>query len=222
MMRALLFGTVSLVAVECFSMVDAPNAYANPAPACTSVGTLPNGGVPIGDFFIAQNGSAQSGTLDGSLSTLDYPQCSTDSLNTIPFDAAAAGKQKITVVAADDITGGYFDLIIDPGTGNSQTFSQTPSTASQVIAFGVTAILTAGLNTLAITEFNKNSSFAGPTADRVSVTITNTNFIPEPATLSLLGFGAICSAGLRRRRRTQDRPPIALPLLPSATPRLTT
>jgi hypothetical protein len=61
----------------------------------------------------------------------------------------------------------------------------------------------AGLNALGILENNNSSGFASAGGDSVSVAMqTSSSLIPEPATLSLLSFGAASLVAVRRRRRT--------------------
>jgi len=198
MMRALLFGTVSLVAVECLAL-DATSAFAGPT-TC-SVPAI-NGGIPVGNFLVLQNTTSHTGTLANSSSSVEsYPVCQIGSVNVIPFGESKAVTKAITI-AEEFLTGGYFQLIVDLGTANAQTFSRLSGTAGFLVASSVH--LLSGLNTLDVTEFNSSFPSAGGGSDAISATITNFNFIPEPATLGLLGFAAASLISLRRKRLPAD------------------
>jgi PEP-CTERM motif len=201
MMRALLFGTVSLVTVDLL-VLGTPSADA----ATCAASALTTAHLPTGTFetYAYPNGTSATGTLDGNFSA--YYECtaggtlisSSSGLSppaagnqnaVIPFygSLTAAGSATISVATTLVETGDTFDIILN---GASVDSSLADGGHIQVN-------LLAGLNKLGIVETYGTPYFGG---DLLTVSVTNFNYIPEPATLALLGFGAACLVELRRRK----------------------
>jgi|SRR5580658_7505154 hypothetical protein len=197
----------ALIAVFYLALGSA-GAFAAP---CT-IANMNFGGIPQGTF--ETEGAGSTGTLDGFF-TDSYYECTasggtilTKPENTslisnavIPFylSLTDAANVTISVLAETPDARDTFDLILDGKTIATDVASGADTKAT----------IMAGLNTLAITE-----NYVGVAAtvdavdptDTLSVGVSLRNLItpvstPEPATLSLLGFGAACLVGLRRRRR---------------------
>jgi PEP-CTERM motif len=189
MIRKLLFGTVSLVAVNCL-VLGAPSAFAT----CSAAG-LPSGQ----DFEIGSNGLLDGNIITGSA----YPECEVATSHyVIPFFVPTAEEVEISLTE-DGYTGAFYDLTVDPGTANVLTNNQAgiSSTATLGSDLWKGVAVPAGVNTLDIFENNDSSAFEAAPGDGVEVAMQFYSFIPEPATLGLLGFGAACLVALRRRQR---------------------
>jgi hypothetical protein len=167
------------------------------AAACSATG-LPNGA----EFET----SAPTGTLDGPII---YPECdSTGSVfvafpttdATIPFFLPTATQVLISISEAfPPVLGAYFDLLV-----NGASFAQSPIPPTQQGSDSLIVDVPAGLSLLGITDLQQAGQGANATypLNELSVAIqTDFALIPEPATLGLLGLGAACIIGLRRRRQ---------------------
>jgi hypothetical protein len=151
-------------------------------------------GFPTGqDFEIGANG-----LLDGTVDSGTYPECLVSSTFLIPFFVPTAQNVEISLSEVPGITGAFYDLTLDPGTADVQTNDQAAiPTTQQGLDTWVVAVPT-GLNTLDILENNNSGGFVG---DSVSVAMQTFSSIPEPATVGLLGFGAVWLFGFRHRQR---------------------
>jgi len=166
------------------------------AAACTATG-LPSG--------VEVETAAPSGTLDGPII---YPQCdSTGSVfvsfpttnATVPFFLPSAAQVLISLSELfPPQLGAYFDLIV-----NGVSFSQSPIPPTQQGSASLVVDVPAGLSILGITDLAQvGQSSTGPLAfNELSLSIQTDFLIPEPATLTLLGFGATCVVAFRRRQR---------------------
>jgi len=119
-----------------------------------------------------------------------WPECTRDGENFIPFSVPSAANLTITV---NDFNGLLFDVFVDgteyPGTVPGENLISSIDVAG-------------GVSTVGILVPSQVPSDVPP-PDSVTVSVDVNSFIsavPEPATLSLLGFGAVCLAALRRRR----------------------
>lgn len=175
-------------------LIGGGNAFAG---TCSSVtGSTPGVGLPSGDTFItAATGVTPDGSLNGSSGT-GYPLCTSGSTFLIPFYLSAPSEISINVAEADIINpdGTYFDLTV-----NGVDYVQSPIPTTQLGSDFLEVGVPGGVSTLGITDLYQQLN-GMPATDTLSVSIQFNNFIPEPATMSLLGFGAICLGALRRRR----------------------
>ncbi len=196
MLRALLFGSVSLVAVGCLA-VGGTSAF---AASCSSLSGPPGfpSSVPIGDFFET---SGTKGLLDG-FPVGSYPQCTVGSTTYfIPFYETATAKVEVVVADlnyAPSVTTQGFDIDVGSVGGALTPYSLGANGAGT--EFSVTLAAPGGVDLLGITDIALNGASANAT-DVFEVSIQFENYIPEPATLGLLGFAAACLAGLHHRRR---------------------
>jgi hypothetical protein len=201
MMRAPSLGIVSLVAVGCLGL-GVPRAFAGTCSSFTQ-SELPNGGLPApggglpsGDTFLtAATGVTPLGSLNGTSGT-GYPTCTSGGTNFIPFFLAGAASVSITVVEDDPShspTDTYFELTVN---GVSYTQSPPGTGGDTLLDLG----LSGGIGTLGITDLLQQAN-GTPATDQISVSMQFNNYIPEPTTLALLGFGAVGVIGLRRRSR---------------------
>lgn len=174
------------------------------ASAFAAVCTVPTAGLPTGQTFATTNTSG--GTLNGYANPL-YPgnsagweTCTASGAsyvaynsdhNTvftsnayIPFAPSVAEWVTISVSELTE-TGNTFTLYVD-----NNYVSGTTGTSLVVDITNTT------LNVLGIAE----TYGGGHTYDDFSVSITKYNYIPEPATITLLGFGVACLITMRRRQ----------------------
>ncbi len=169
------------------------STYAAP---CTATG-LPNG--------VEVETAAPTGTLDGPII---YPQCdSTGTVlvsfpttnATVPFFLPSPAQVLISLSEVfPPALGAYFDLLV-----NGVSFAQSPIPPTQQGSASLTVDVPAGLSLLGITDLEQAAQGANAVnpLNELSLAIQTDFFIPEPATLGLLGFGAACLIGLRRRQR---------------------
>ncbi len=146
---------------------------------------------PSGDFFETLG---PTGLLDNFVST--YPTCTTGGAFFIPFFEPHAAVVDLAIGRALSLNSPFtFTIASVAGGGPVSTTGNTDGSGDLTLT---DVDVPAGLDTLAIID----SALIGTTsADDFGVSIQFQNFIPEPASLSLLGFGATCLIGLVRRRR---------------------
>jgi hypothetical protein len=176
------------------------NAFAVPTCASltpTDVQALPNGGLPSGDTFETSSTSFPAGSLTNFVDVSGYNVCSSGSTTTyfIPFYVANPAQVLIGISEIRNVSGTFFGVSIDGSSVLQQGTALVPPHVSLLTD------VAGGIGLLGITE---NYGTSGLNADALSVGITFESFlpqIPEPATMGLLGFGAACLIGLRRRKR---------------------
>jgi hypothetical protein len=180
-----------------FVVVGSAGAH---AAACTA------SSLPSGDTL--QTVKTSSGPpITGGLNNTSLPaglECEPDSTWLIPFSVASAGDVLISISEANSsVTGTYFGVLVGDASGNNTTsYDQTAILSTVLGSFDETVPVSAGVGTVSIVEMTSASSFGiNGTNDTLSFSMAFQNFIPEPATLSLLGFGVACLVAARRRRR---------------------
>ena len=122
----------------------------------------------------------------------------------IPFSVASAADVLISIAEHSSLVlGTYFDLTVGDAAGNNGTsYDQSPIASNVLGGVSQVVAIPAGVSTLSILENTSAASFGTDgTFDTLAIGIQFQNSIPEPATLSLLGFGAACLMAARRRQR---------------------
>jgi hypothetical protein len=179
----------ALIAVGVLVVVGGSGAFAD---TCSSLnGPTLSPSSPAGDVFET---SGPTGLLDGF--GITYPTCSTGTAFFIPFYEAHAATVDLAIAGASSLSSPFtFTIASVAAGGPASTTANTDGSGDLTLT---DVAVPAGLDTLAITD----SALIGTGAvDDFGVSIQFQNFIPEPASLSLLGFGATCLIGLVRRRR---------------------
>lgn len=176
-------------------LLGGTNAFALPV-TCSSltpstVQGFPNDGLPSGAVFKTDATSTPAGSLT-SFDGDPYPVCSSGSSYYIPFYVSALAQVLIGISEVNSVSGTYFGVSVNGTSVVQQSSASVPPGVSLLTD------VPAGIDLLGITE---NYGTSGLTGDSLSVSVAFQSFIPEPATLSLLGFGAACLIGLRRRQR---------------------
>jgi hypothetical protein len=176
------------------------NAFAVPTCASltpTEVQALPNGGLPSGDTFETSSSSFPAGSLTNFVDLNGYSVCSSGSTTTyfVPFYVANPAQVLVGISEINNVSGTFFGVSIDGTSVLQQGSALVPPNVSLLTN------VAGGIGLLGITE---NYGTSGLTQDALAVGVTFEKFlpvIPEPATMGLLGFGAACLIGLRRRQR---------------------
>jgi hypothetical protein len=158
---------------------------------------------PNGDFFET---SGPAGLLDGN--SVGYAECQVGSDFYIPFFESHPAKMTLALAAFDGTPGSGvnfafdFSSVLSNGIGSPTEFTATTDSNGDISTLSV--VVPGGLDVLAITDSSLINASSGTTDDfQISLQFNNfINSIPEPATITLLGFGV---AGLMVMRRRQPR-----------------
>jgi hypothetical protein len=179
----------ALIATGFLMVAGGPGAFAS---TCSSLnGPLLSPSSPAGNIFETLG---PTGLLDGF--GADYPTCTTGGANFIPFYEAQATVVDLAIGGASSLNSSFTFTIASVAAGGPASTTGKTDGSGDLTLTGIA--VPAGLDTLAITD----SALIGTgNADDFGVSIQFNNFIPEPASLGLLGFGATCLIGLVRRRR---------------------
>jgi hypothetical protein len=171
-------------------VLGSASAFAGTCSQSSATGLPPDFG-----YFLT---TSPSGELSGATDPPNsYTECTIGGTNYIPFYLPNSALVSIEV---SDLFSLDFDLIVN---GGGNILPSTPGSND------VDIDVPGGVSTLGILVPSQDAALCECTptvpTDYMGVSISLINYIPEPATLGLLGFGAACLIIVRRRRQSPAR-----------------